>query len=164
MDTYTSGSGHIVAFASKKKTARGVATKYAELFGYDLWNLADISTDFMATCKVIILVVANYGRGDAPPPTKEFWEHFSKLTGKPFLGVKFAIFGCGNSRYGNSYQMFTMRMRAKMLELGAVEIAPMGIHDAQAHDPSPIEKWPHTLQLEHGKHNTSTCLNSLNLL
>lgn len=92
--------------------------------------------------KVVILVVATTGEGDATDNAKKFNRFVtSKATPSEILrGLKYTVFGLGDLNYINFNQM-GKRTEINMDRLGAVKIHPRGVGDASQDIEADLRKW-----------------------
>ena len=97
---------------------------------------------FFRSHKLVILVVATTGEGDATDNAKKFNRyHTSKATPLGSLqGLKYAIFGLGDLNYINFNQM-GKRTEINMDRLGAAKIYHRGIGDASQDIEADLRKW-----------------------
>lgn len=137
-----------IFYASKKGTAKNVATQYGELFHAEVNNVDTLSPKTLKNYNVLIFVVANYGQGQPPPNSEEFFEILFEQKSQDFLkGIRFGVFGCGATKRAPYYQHFTKLLDEKLEQLGATRLAPIGQLDACSEDKSPIETWPMSFSL-----------------
>lgn len=94
------------------------------------------------THKLVILVVATTGEGDATDNARKFNRFItSKATpGDAFVGLKYTVFGLGDLNYINFNQM-GKRTEINMDRLGAQKIYPRGIGDASQDIEADLRKW-----------------------
>jgi NADPH-ferrihemoprotein reductase len=94
------------------------------------------------THKLVILVVATTGEGDATDNARKF-NRFITSKGTPgdaFVGLKYTVFGLGDLNYINFNQM-GKRTEINMDRLGAQKIYPRGIGDASQDIEADLRKW-----------------------
>jgi pyruvate formate lyase activating enzyme len=132
-----SGFGeNVVLFAGKKGTAKGIAEALGEQLGFVVVDLATVNPEALFSLRRAVFVVATYGRGAPPPSAVEFWNNLSAIKGKrPLDGAEFAVFGCGSSKFTQTYNGFARDLEAKLIALGFREIAPLGLRDQHGPDP-----------------------------
>ena len=92
--------------------------------------------------KLVILVVATTGEGDATDNAKSFNRFLaSKSTSvDSFVGLKYCVFGLGDLNYINFNHM-GKRTERNMERLGAIRIHPRGIGDASQDIEADLRHW-----------------------
>ena len=137
----------IVAYISKKKTAREAAEYFGKYFSLPVFNLVELTPQQIQKCDFIIFSICNYSDGAPPKDAKQWWNDLS-LNEDPsfFSNLKFAIFGCGNSTFPH-FLGFTIKFQEKLKSLGAVSITTMGANDASKKDQNSIIDWPKTFSI-----------------
>lgn len=141
-----------VLHASLTGTAKGFATELAETITNNTTNLskfravardlgeysdfggADIEDQLQAE-QVVVFVLATYEGGVAPGRSAGFvhWlTDFSndfRVNKKTLAGVRFAVFGCGNSDYDKNFNAVAKAVTNAMLLLGAQQLYKRGDGD-----------------------------------
>lgn len=86
-------------------------------------SASDISADTF-----YFVVCSTYGDGELPNSAKPFFDSLEKI--KPNLsGVRFAIFGLGDSFYA-TYNKGSEIIASALIGLGATQVGDRGLHDA----------------------------------
>jgi sulfite reductase alpha subunit-like flavoprotein len=80
-----------------------------------------------------IFVVSTTGDGEPPANMRRFWRILlqKRLRTDSLSHLEFSVFGLGDSSY-EKYNAAARRLRQRLLQLGAAEIAPIGLGDDQA--------------------------------
>ncbi|EAX91457.1 flavodoxin family protein [Trichomonas vaginalis G3] len=139
----------MIAYATKKGTAKMVADRFAEILHFPVCSISDIKPSDLQQYKNLILIISNYGKGEGPKTCKDFFEDFEKIENPEFYkGVQYAVFGCGSSKRAPYYLAFTKHVENKMAELGATKIHTLGELDDKNPDKSSIETWLLQLRFE----------------
>jgi len=139
--------GLLVLYGSDGGNGSGVAEKLAkkaEVSGCGevrCMEANDFSVDNLGEEKHVILVLATAGQGEACANAKSFSETLLDYPNK-LPGVKFAVFGLGDSHYwgegsADSARYFCLNAREvdeKLHSLGAERIVPVGLGDDQDDD------------------------------
>ncbi|QBF33432.1 flavodoxin domain-containing protein [Thalassococcus sp. S3] len=90
-------------------------------------NLSDITPSDLDPGALHLFVCSTYGEGELPASAKEFAAALAQ--DQKLGGVPFAIFGLGDRSY-ETFAGGAKSLRALLLSCGAVEIAPIMLHDA----------------------------------
>ncbi|VAH57146.1 unnamed protein product [Triticum turgidum subsp. durum] len=82
----------------------------------------------------VIFVVSTAGQGEPPDSMKGFWRYLLKKNlDAPWLqGLRYAVFGLGDSGYLQTYNVAAMKLRKRLSQLGAKSIIGIGLGDEQA--------------------------------
>lgn len=113
--------------------ADDVATELGGAQDTSVSSLADIDPDTLRGTDLNIILCSSYGDGELPASAKPFAEKIE--TGKPDLsGVKFAIFGLGDSEYHATYGSGSMRLADMLVQCGATQLGERIVHDAAGGD------------------------------
>lgn len=94
--------------------------------------------------RLVVFVVATTGDGDPPDNMRQFWRFLLRkgLPRDALASLEFVVFGLGDSSYAH-YNVVSRKLRARLLQLGAVEAATRGFGDDQsAHGlEGDLDKW-----------------------
>ena len=83
--------------------------------------------------QLVLFLASTTGDGDPPDPMRTFWRFLlRKALPKDVLnGMNFAVFGLGDSSY-DKFNSVGRKLRKRLLQLGAEEVAPPGWGDDQS--------------------------------
>lgn len=96
-------------------------------------DLQDLDPDDLAPSTVYLLLCSTYGDGELPASAQPFVD--SLQAQKPDLtGVRYAIYGLGDSSYAESYSLGGNRLAECLDALGAERFGDFGRHDASSSD------------------------------
>lgn len=134
---FGSQSGTAEAFSgiiNKEFLIAGIPSKVEDLDKFD--------PVVFKTHKLVVLVVATTGEGDATDNAQTFNRYMtSKSTSADVLvGLKYAVFGLGDLNYINFNQM-GKRTEINMDRLGAHKVYPRGIGDSSQDIEADLRKW-----------------------
>eukprot|EP01047_Picozoa_sp_COSAG01_P035851 COSAG01_NODE_2772_length_7101_cov_5.962868_2_plen_583_part_00 len=107
---------------------------------------ADIE-DKLVQDQVLVFVVATYEGGVAPGRSAGFCRWLSdfandfRVSKTIFRGVRFAVFGCGNSDYDENFNAAAKGLEAAMLRLGARALTERGDGDDSVHMGIQFAQW-----------------------
>ncbi|WP_280436436.1 flavodoxin domain-containing protein [Nocardia carnea] len=142
----------VVLFGSEMGTAENVAEAMAEeLSGYEVavfdmseFDLADLDPQAFH-----IVVCSTYGEGDLPTGAEPFFEALDAQ--QPDLtGLRFAVFGLGDSVYDSTFNRGGEIAAEKLTALGGIQVGDHARHDASTEiKPTAMgREWVHSLPLE----------------
>ena len=150
MPCYTMHAGTAEAFSKiihKELQTTGIPSKVEDLDKFDPETFKYVLSPVNAlspcrTHKLVILVVATTGEGDATDNARKFNRFItSKLTASDaFAGLKYAVFGLGDLNYINFNHM-GKRTEINMDRLGAIKVYTRGIGDASQDIEADLRKW-----------------------
>jgi len=130
-----------IVYATQKGTAKKFAAQfYSEAQKHPgikpiLSNVKDFDFDELHNTKYIVFVVSTYTDGEATDDAKAFYQLLEDTAAdhrvpKSFMsGVRYAIFGCGNSVYGSNFNKVARQIDEYMGGLSAKRIWPTGMGD-----------------------------------
>jgi len=80
---------------------------------------------------VVVLMTSTFYNGEFPDNAVGLWKHLSQ-SGRPkdYLSkVRYSVFGLGNKKNAENFNRASKSLDAKMLELGAQQLLPVGLGD-----------------------------------
>lgn len=105
----------------------------------------DAATENLPTDQPVIIVTASF-EGKPPDNAKKFVAWLELIQQENELdGVKYAVFGVGNSDWARTYQRIPNIVDERMAQLGASRILEAGFTDVKANILGPWEEWSETL-------------------
>ncbi|KAK7997503.1 ABC transporter [Apiospora arundinis] len=81
----------------------------------------------------VIFITASY-EGEPPDNALKFFEWMSGLDGKALLGVKYAVFGCGNRDWADTFQKIPTLLDSLLAQHGAERFGTRGLADVAEGD------------------------------
>ncbi|CAH0491784.1 unnamed protein product [Peronospora farinosa] len=129
----------LVLYGSETGTAQDVAEFVQQLaFNRHLLDTQIFSMDafpvsqLLPQCSTVIFIVSTTGDGEAPENMRNSWRCLlqKKLGTQWLVGVRFAVFGLGDSSYAK-YNAVARRLQGRLLQLGASELIERGLGDDQ---------------------------------
>lgn len=113
--------------------AEDIATELEAEHETSFANLADSAPDDLTGADLNVIVCSSYGDGELPASAKPFVERLAAQ--KPDLsGVRFAVFGLGDSEYADTYGFGSMKLTEALTAQGAVALGDRPVHDAASGD------------------------------
>ncbi|NKY55668.1 flavodoxin domain-containing protein [Nocardia flavorosea] len=142
----------VVLFGSEMGTAEKVAEAMAEeLTGYETvvfdmseFDLADLDSEAFH-----VIVCSTYGDGDLPTGAEPFFDALDAQ--QPDLtGLRFAVFGLGDSVYDNTFNRGGEIAAEKLTALGGIQVGDHARHDASTEiEPTAMgREWVRALPLD----------------
>ncbi|KAJ3390234.1 NADPH-dependent diflavin oxidoreductase 1 [Entophlyctis sp. JEL0112] len=86
-----------------------------------------------AVCDVLVFVVATAGLGVVPRNMERFWKRLLRKSRspEPLAGMRFAVFGLGDSAYSSTFNFAGKKLYRRLLQLGAGPVVERGDGDDQ---------------------------------
>lgn len=115
-------------------TAQLVAEKIGAILrdqghGVTLCDMEDLDASVFASGGYFIVCTSTYGSGDIPDNAFNFYEELCGL--RPDLGgVRYAVFGLGDSTYSQTYNFGSKKFDALLTQLGATRLFESHFHSA----------------------------------
>jgi MioC protein len=127
----------VIFFGTESGTAEFVsndlAAKLQSTFDVVTCDLAEFALGDFDTSNFYLIVCSTYGDGDPPFSARPFLASLQRET-PDLTGVKFAVFGMGDSSYKETYGRGSEVVAQALERLGAVRVGPYGRHDASGRD------------------------------
>lgn len=140
------GTPLLVLFGSNLGTAEGIANKLGREAGergfqVTVAALDDHGTD-LPTDGAVLVVAASYN-GEPPENAVEFVGRLRDpaLAADAFAGVRYAVFGCGDTDWAATYQAVPTLIDDELEKHGAHRIHPRGAGDAHADFDGQYRSW-----------------------
>lgn len=135
----------LVLYGSNLGTAEELATRMADLAEVNGFKTTlSALDDHVAKLPVeggVLIICASYN-GVAPDNATQFVKWLdSDLPKDSFAGVRYAVFGCGNSDWAATYQSVPRGIDEKLAAHGARAIYPRGEGDARSDLDGQFQKW-----------------------
>jgi cytochrome P450 / NADPH-cytochrome P450 reductase len=88
-----------------------------------------------------VLIVTSSYNGNPPKNARKFVRWLKEAEGISLEGVRYAVFGCGDTNWASTYQSVPNFIDEKLAENGAIRIAPKGQGDASSDFDHQFEEW-----------------------
>ncbi len=144
------GTPLLVLFGSNLGTAEGIANKLAgegTERGFQVTvGALDDHVGALPTAGAVVMVCASYN-GQPPENAESFvaWLRDPALPGDAFAGVKYTVFGCGDTDWAATYQAVPTLLDVELERRGASRVHPRGAGDAHADFDDQYRSWHTTL-------------------
>jgi MioC protein len=100
----------------------------------DVHDLSSFSIAELQHDALYVFVCSTYGEGDLPNTALPFYADLSVV--RPDLsGVRYAMFGLGDTFYTETYGQGATKLDDKLTELGAQRVGEIGRYDASSWEP-----------------------------
>jgi cytochrome P450/NADPH-cytochrome P450 reductase len=146
--TRIEGAGQLltVLFGTSLGTCRDIAadvTERAAASGFDLTQatLDSCAAGFPETGTLVVITSTYNGRAPDTAQQLEAAILQGLLRGKRCPDLKFALLGCGNTQWRETYQAFPKLVEQALIETGATALIPRGEADADRDFDGALEAW-----------------------
>ncbi|WP_040803916.1 flavodoxin domain-containing protein [Nocardia concava] len=122
----------VILFGSEMGTSEGVADCLAdELSAHDVsvYDMLDFDPGDLDPADFHIIVCSTYGDGELPTGAEPFFTSLD-ATAPDLTGLHFALFGLGDTVYGDSFNRGGELAAQKLTARGATQVGPHARHDA----------------------------------
>ncbi|MCU4298460.1 nitric oxide synthase [Brevibacterium permense] len=99
----------------------------------EVFDLQDFEPESITAENFYIIVCSTHGDGELPNTAQDFFAKFSDFEGD-LTGVRYAMFGLGDSFYEETYSQGSEHIDRRFTELGAERVGEYGRHDASSWD------------------------------
>lgn len=142
------GTPLLVLFGSNMGTAEGIARDLAETgkrqgFHAEVAPLNEY-TDRLPQEGAVLIVTASYN-GNPPDNAGDFVSWLKESHDGTLDGVHYAVFGCGDRNWANTYQRIPIFIDERLEQKGAVRLTETGYGDASDDFEGDYEKWTEAL-------------------
>ncbi|HEY9313417.1 flavodoxin family protein [Williamsia sp.] len=122
----------VILYGSETGTAELVSDAISDVLAQQhdvsMYDMADFAVEDLDTDDFVVAVCSTYGDGELPTGAEPFAEGLDDE--KPDLtGLRFAVFGLGDSVYDETFNRGGEIIAEKLTELGATQVGEHGRHD-----------------------------------
>jgi flavodoxin len=153
--------GMVVVYASQTGNAHNVAKDLYEDasekgFAAELTDMAELDIEALVQrpppLPVVVFISSTWTDGVPPPKAQgAFKRLFAPAFHSTSLArLRYAVFGLGNSVYGNNFCKAARDLDARLLALGAQRVCERGENDDDNYRPEVYAKWKDALWMAHG--------------
>lgn len=125
-----------ILFGTESGNSELVATDVLECLEADhdveLDDLSDVDASSLDAATLHLVICSTHGEGDLPQSAAPFVES-ARATRSDLLGVRYAMFGLGDSTYAN-YSRGSEHVDEILTALGAERVGDYGRHDAASRE------------------------------
>jgi cytochrome P450/NADPH-cytochrome P450 reductase len=132
------GSRDIATDVARRAGKRGFAATVRELD-------EQLGKPWLTTGPVVI-VTSTYN-GTPPDNAVRFATYLDRAAPDACRGVQYAVLGCGNKQWRQTFQKFPIQIDEKLKSLGAEPFLPIGAADADSDFESAVENWTAALTI-----------------
>lgn len=128
----------VVLYGTESGNSELIAQDLADKLNADghsaeVFDLQDFEPESLTPENFYLVVCSTHGDGELPNTAIDFHEKFTAFSGD-LTGVKYAMFGLGDSFYEETYSQGSEHLDRRFTELGATRIGEYGRHDASSWD------------------------------
>ncbi|MFB7874490.1 flavodoxin domain-containing protein [Nocardia sp. NPDC056064] len=142
----------VILFGSELGTSEAVAEHLADQVAFDgavsVYDMADFDPRDLDGVEFLIVVCSTYGDGELPTAGEAFFDRV-EIVRPDLTGLRFAVFGLGDSVYGDTFNRGGELAAEKLAARGAVQVGEHARHDAST-EIKPRElasRWVRTLPI-----------------
>ncbi|MCM6777171.1 flavodoxin family protein [Nocardia sp. CDC159] len=122
----------VILFGTEMGTAELAADAIADVLAtaHDvaIYDMSDFDVDDLDTGDFHVLVCSTYGTGELPTGAEPFFDQLDDRL-PDLTGLRFAVFGLGDSVYGDTFNRGGEICAEKFRARGAVQVGEHGRHD-----------------------------------
>lgn len=140
----------VILYGTETGNAELVADEIADVLAADhdpsIYDMSEFAVEDLDPADFLVIICSTYGEGELPTGAEPFAEELDEA--QPDLsGVKFAVFGLGDTIYGETFNRGGEIMAEKLSKLGATQVGEHARHDnSSSVKPSALAKeWATTL-------------------
>ncbi|MEV0759051.1 flavodoxin domain-containing protein [Nocardia sp. NPDC050435] len=142
----------VILFGTEMGTSEGVAECLAgELAAYpvSVHDMSDFRPADLDVRDLHLIVCSTYGDGDLPTGAEPFFDQLDR-TAPDLTGLRFAVFGLGDSVYGDTFNRGGEIVVEKLSARGALRVGEHARHDASMPLDAKVQarEWARTLPLD----------------
>jgi MioC protein len=125
----------VILYGSETGTAELVADSISDVLSQkhdvSMYDMTDFAVEDLSPDDFYVVVCSTYGDGELPTGAEPFAEGLDDE--QPNLeGLRFALFGLGDSVYDDTFNRGGELMAEKLTDLGATQVGEHGRHDASS--------------------------------
>lgn len=138
-------STHItLIYATETGNAEALARRAAEklnTLGYatSLLNAEHTKPVVLSCASLLLLFTSTWGSGEPPTSAQDFHDALLGADMSPLPNLRYAVFGLGDTSYGDDFCACARRLDSRLEELGAIRIHECG--EADVDFDAPYEAW-----------------------
>ncbi|MFG1791916.1 flavodoxin domain-containing protein [Nocardia sp. NPDC049149] len=122
----------VILFGSELGTAETVADSIADVLAshdVSVYDMAEFAVEDLDVRDVHLIVCSTYGDGELPTGAEPFFDALDAAA-PDLTGLHFAVFGLGDSIYGDTFNRGGEIAAEKLAERGATQFGVHARHDA----------------------------------
>ncbi len=122
----------VILYGTETGTGELVADSIADVLAADhdpsIYDMTDFAVEDLDSNDFVIVVCSTYGEGELPTGALPFADALDSQ--KPELtGLRFAVFGLGDTVYGDTFNRGGEIIAEMLTKLGAAQVGEHGRHD-----------------------------------
>lgn len=133
-----------VLYATEGNTSKKIAHQIASKNMVPILNVKDVDVRSFHD-QTVVFVLSTYGKGDPPQNAREFWKEFQSLKE---INIRFAVFGCGDSAYEDTFCGFAKKVEKFLLSKSCTKTLETGFRDDSESTHTHIDKWVNSVSFK----------------
>lgn len=122
----------VILYGTETGTSELVADSVADVLAAEhdpsIYDMSEFAVEDLDPEDFLVVISSTYGEGELPTGAIPFAEELDEV--KPDLtGLRFAVFGLGDTVYGETFNRGGEIMAEKLTALGATQVGEHGRHD-----------------------------------
>lgn len=122
----------VILYGTETGTGELVADAISDVLSAEhdpsIYDMSEFAVEDLNTDDFLVIVCSTYGEGELPTGAEPFADELDDV--RPDLtGVRFAVFGLGDTVYGETFNRGGEIMAEKLTALGASQVGNHGRHD-----------------------------------
>ncbi len=123
-----------ILFATESGTSEELARRFfsrAQAAGWpvEIHNASERRASDLATASTLIVFASTWGSGEPPADAQEFHDELLAAAMPGLPGLAFAVFGLGDTGYGDDFCACARRFDERLEQLGATRLLPVALAD-----------------------------------
>ncbi|MFW0788785.1 flavodoxin domain-containing protein [Gordonia sp. CPCC 205333] len=122
----------VILYGTETGTGELVADAISDVLAAEhdpsIYDMTEFAVEDLDTEDFLVVVCSTYGEGELPTGAEPFADELDEV--KPDLtGLRFAVFGLGDTVYGETFNRGGEIMAERLTALGATQVGHHGRHD-----------------------------------
>lgn len=138
----------LVLYGSNMGTAKAIAYEISEMASsYGIrseLSALDDAVNKLPTEGAVLIITSSYN-GKPPKNARKFVQWLETLEQGELNGVQYAVFGCGDTNWANTYQEVSRFIDEQLVQKGASRFSPRGEADVSGDIEEQLQVWKQTM-------------------
>lgn len=140
----------VILYGTETGTGELVADAISDVLAAEhdpsIYDMTEFAVEDLNKDDFLVVICSTYGEGELPTGAEPFADELDEV--QPDLtGLRFAVFGLGDTVYGETFNRGGEIMAEKLSALGAVQVGEHGRHDlsSKVKPQAQAKEWAQTL-------------------